>query len=115
MLAAFKAEARKQFPMHANWSELEQGIHSNAESFVDHLWAESQEGDIAHGATYLSLIDLDGFLESVSEAIDRLRDEPGRGEDLELAVLVQRHLTETEEGKRWLAQAQAAANALLHG
>ena len=53
-----------------------------------------------------------GLVEAVSEAVKSLRVTPGRGEEYEVAVLVLMHLTETEEGKRWMEEAHGAATAL---
>jgi len=95
-----------------DWNELEAGIHGDPGEFVDSLQSQAGEGSCNHSLVLEALTEPSGLVEAVSEAVKSLPVTPGRGEEYELAVLVLTHLTETEEGKRWVEEAHGAARAL---
>ena len=107
------ASVRRDFIDSVDWQDLEQGIHGDPEEFVDHLRDGAQAKGRGYGAVLASLLDPAAFLDAMKEAADRLKGEPGRGEDYETAVLVLRHLSETKECKDWLERAQTAAKAIF--
>ena len=103
------ATLRKQFTSSVNWAGLERAINRDPSDYVEHLRDKAQEHGTGYDAVLGCLLDPARFLEALSEAVERLLDQPGGGEDYESAVLIQRQLNETEEGRQWLEEARAAA------
>ena len=105
----------KEFAKHVDWSDLERGINGDPADYVEHLLDEAQNQGSCYSAVLVSLfMDSASFLQALNVAVDRL-PEPGGGEDYESAVLIQRFLNETEEGRRWLEGARAAAESAYEG
>ncbi|MDA1276439.1 MAG: hypothetical protein O2960_20670 [Verrucomicrobia bacterium] len=112
-MRSISAALRKEFAGSVDWTDLEQGINGDPAGYVEHLRDKAQEQGTGHGVVLGCLLDQESFLEVLNEAVGRLRDEPGRGEEYETAVLVLKHLSETEGGKRWLEEAHTAAKAVF--
>ena len=103
------APLRNEFAKHVDWPDLERGINGDPADYVEHLRDEAQNQGSGYSAVLVCLfMDPASFLEALNVAVDRLL-EPGGGEDYESAVLIQRLLNETEEGRRWLEGVRAAA------
>ncbi|MCH8799617.1 MAG: hypothetical protein IH963_01770 [Chloroflexi bacterium] len=103
------APLRNEFAKHVDWPDLERGINGDPADYVEHLLDEAQNQGSGYSAVLVCFfMDPASFLEALNVAVDRLL-EPGGGEDYESAVLIQRFLNETEEGRRWLEGANAAA------
>ncbi|MDA1129851.1 MAG: hypothetical protein O2913_14340 [Chloroflexi bacterium] len=112
-MRSVSAALQKEFAKRVDWSDLEQGINGDPAGYVEHLRDKAQEQGTGHGVVLGCLLDQESFLEVLNEAVGRLRNQPGRGEEYETAVLVLKHLTETENGKRWLEEAHKSAKALF--
>ena len=103
------ATLRKVFTSSVNWADLERAINRDPSDYVEHLRDKAQEHGTGYDAVLGCLLEPARFLEALNEAVERLLDQPGGGEDYESAVLIQRQLNETEEGRHWLEEARAAA------
>lgn len=97
----------QEFASTVDWSDLETGIHSDPVDYIAHLLEMGHDKSNGHDALLWGLKDPDTFLAALDEAVERLRGQPGLGHDYEIAVLVQKHLTESEKGKQWLTAACA--------
>ncbi|MDA1129864.1 MAG: hypothetical protein O2913_14405 [Chloroflexi bacterium] len=107
------AAVRRDFIDKADWQDLERGIHGHPDVYVERLRDDAQAHEPGSGAVLGCLLDPDAFLEAINEAVEKLRNQPGRGEEYETAVLVLKHLSEAEGGKRWLEEAHTAAKAVF--
>jgi hypothetical protein len=96
-----------------DWVELEIGAHSDPKQFIQGIHRSGYE---EHSLYHRQLAKL--FQDNESDAI---RTELSRlaetvvmesGEEYEVAVLVLKHLEESEGGRLWLAQAHAAAESI---
>ena len=97
-----------------DWGELERGVHGDPAEYVrEHLGSLRGE-DVAHGNLARLFHDHEplAILEALSQAVQSMAVDAGKGEDYEVAVLVVKHLMETEKGQQWLAQAQMATRAV---
>ena len=109
------APLRNEFAKHVDWPDLERGINGDPADYVEHLLDEAQNQGSGYSAVLVCFfMDPASFLEALNVAVDRLL-EPGGGEDYESAVLIQRFLNETEEGRQWLEGARAAAVSAYEG
>lgn len=93
--------------------EWEQGVHGDPLDFLEHLLERIRGGSFSHSVILALLQEPERVVGAIKDQAETLRVEPGRGEEYEQAVLVHKHLTETQEGRRWLIEAQAAARMLV--
>ena len=107
------AAIREEFQRSVDWFDLEQGISGDPADYVEQLIDRASGEGTGYGAVLGYLQDPEIFVDALNEAVDALRGEQGRGEDYEVAVLVLRQLTETDEGGRWLESAKRSAIAMF--
>lgn len=93
--------------------EWEQGVLGDPLDFVEHLLERIQDGSFGHSMALALLLEPNRLVDAFREQAETLRVATGKGEEYEQAVLVHKHLTETEEGRQWLKDAQAAAHMLV--
>lgn len=105
----FIAAIRPDFVKKVDWRDFEMGTRGDPADFVAHLWQSARDGNSGHVVTFLSLGDTIVFLESVGESIKKLQEVPECTKKHEVAIQVQRFLTTTDEGKRWLEAAHHTA------
>ena len=98
-----------------DWLVLEAGIEADPGDFVARLWESAQAGNSGHGVTLVSLGDAASFLDFVNESVERLQTAEDQHQDCEVAVRVQKRLTETADGSQWLLTASRAAVGRLFG
>lgn len=108
-MRSISATFRKEFAGSEDWSELERGINGDPAVYVEHLREKAQKQGTGDSGLLGCLVDPESFLKALEGAVDRLRGEPGRGEDYEVAILIRKYLTDSKEGRRWLEEARATA------
>ena len=98
-----------------DWAEVEKAVHSDPEEFIQQTYDSALDGqDGSHQALTRLFHDLEppAILDVLSHAVESMAAAAGKGEEYEVAVLVVKHLTETEAGRAWLAKAHIAAGAI---
>ena len=96
-----------------DWVELEIGAHSEPEQFIQGIHRSGyEEYSLYH--RQLAKLFQDNEPDAIRTELSRLAEllVMESGEDYEFAVLVLKHLEESEEGRLWLAYAHAAAESI---
>ena len=98
-----------------DWAEVERGVHGDPGEFIQRAYDSALDGqDGTHQALARLFHDLEppAILDAFTRAVESMAVTAGKGEEYEVAVLVVKHLTETEAGRAWLAKAHIAAGAI---
>ena len=98
-----------------DWAEVERGVHGDPGEFIQQASDSALDGqDGTHQALARLFHDLEPpeILDALTQAVESMAVAAGKGEEYEVAVLVVKHLTETEAGRAWLAKAHIAAGAM---
>ena len=98
-----------------DWAEVERGVHGDPGEFIQRAYDSALDGqDGTHEALARLFHDLEppAILDALTQAVESTAVAAGNGEEYEVAVLVVKHLTETEAGRAWLAKAHNAAGAI---